>query len=234
MRKLLQITTAAIAMGLLAGASVALASSLFKQTANVTLTAKKASASTGFKASLVSSDPGAPNEQPQALKTLTVTFPKGTKFNFKSSAVKQCTASPVELVATKGAACPAKSKIGTGMANTNGAPVYPKIPESATVYVGKGKLLFVLVPTTAVGEVLPLEGAVSANKLTTPVPALAKGGLTFVITELTLNVKAVGSGKQAFVTAGQCTSGKFTVKSSFVYYTGSPVSLSSSSKCNKK
>ncbi len=233
MSKLLQGTAAALAVGALAGAGIALASPLFKQTANIKLTAKKAGASSGFEASLASSDTGAPNEKPQALKALTVTFPKGTRFDFKSGAIAQCTASPVELVATKGAACPAKSRIGTGTANTNGAPVYPKIPESATVYVGKGKLLFVLVPTTAVGEVLPLEGTVSANKLTTRVPELAKAGLTFVITQLTLNVKAAGSGKQAFVTAGRCTKGKFTVKSSFVYYAGSPVSLTSSSKCKK-
>lgn len=231
MSKLLKITGIAIAVGLLAGASIAWASSQFKQTSNIKLTATKAGATSGFKASLASSDPGAPNEQPQALKKLTVTFPKNTKFNFKSTAVKQCAASATELVATKGAACPGKSKIGTGSANANGAPVYPKIPEGATVYVGKGKLLFVLLPTTAVGAPIVLEGSVSANRLTTPVPALESGGLKIVITELTLNVKSAGSGKQAFVTAGKCEKSKFTVKSSFVYYTGSPVSLTSSSKC---
>ncbi len=233
MRKLLQVSGAAIAIAAILGAGIALASSQFKQSAKITLTATKAGASTGFGAALVSSDPGAPNGQPQALKTLTVTFPKNTKFNFKSTAVKQCAASPLELIATKGAACPAKSKIGTGTANANGAPVYPKIPENATVYVGKGKLLFLLVPAGPVGSTIPLEGSVSANKLTTPVPVLGSGGLTIVITELNLKVKAVGSGKQAFVTAGQCNGSKFTVKSSFAYYTGSPVSLTSSSKCTK-
>lgn len=231
MKKLMQITGAMVAIAALAGAGVAWASSQFKQSSNIALTATKAGAPTGFKVSIASSDPGAPNGQPQALKVLTVTFPKNTRFNFKSTAVKQCTASPTELVATKGAACPAKSKIGSGTAVANGAPVYPTIPENATVYVGKGKLLFMLVPTGPVGTPLPLEGAVSGNKLTTPVPALSSGGLNIVITEFKVTVKTVGSGKQAFVTAGQCTKGKFTVKSSFTYYTGSPVSKSSSSKC---
>lgn len=231
MKKRLQISGAAIAVGALASMGVALASPLFKQTAKITLTATRAGASTGFKVSLASSDPGAPYEKPQALKTLTVTFPKGTKFNFKSTAIKQCTASAVELVGTKGAACPAKSRIGKGTALADGAPVYPKIPESATVYAGKGKLLFLLVPTTAVGSTIPLEGGVSANRVTVPVPELVSAGLTIVITELTVSVKAVGSGRQAFATAGKCMKGKFTVKSSFVYYSGSPVSLTSSSKC---
>lgn len=233
MSRLWRISGMALAVVALASGGVALASSQFKQTSKITLTATKAGASTGFKVSIASSDPGAPNGQPQALKTLTVTFPTNTKFNFKSSAIKQCTASAIELVGTKGAACPAKSKIGTGTAMANGAPVYPKIPEIATAYAGKGKLLFVLVPATAVGSTLVLEGAVSANKLTTPVPALSSGGLTIVITELTLTVKTLGSGKQAFVAAGQCSKGKFNVKSNFVYYTGSPVSLTSSSKCAK-
>lgn len=237
MRKLLRrghalrIVGAVVAVSALVGAGVALASSQFKQTAKITLTATKAGTSTGFKAHIASEDPGGPNGQPQALKTLTVTFPKNTKFNFLSKAIKQCKATPAELVGTKGAVCPSKSRIGTGTAITNGAPIYPKIPENATVYVGKGKLLFLLVPTTAVGETLPLEGRVSANKLTTTVPSLVKSGLTFVITELSLSVKTLGSGKQAFVTAGQCKKQKFTVKSDFAYYTGSPVSRSSSSKC---
>lgn len=231
MTKLLKITAIAGALSLLASGSVALATSMFKQSANIALTASKAGVSTGFKARLASSDAGATYEKPQALKTLTVTFPQGTKFNFKSSAVKQCKASATELVATKGSACPAKSRIGSGSANANGSPVYPKIPESAIVFVGKGKLVFLLLPSTAVGTPLVLEGKVSANKLTTPVPALESGGLSIVITELALKVKTAGSGKQAFVTAGKCTKHRFTVRSSFTYYTGSPVSLSSSSKC---
>lgn len=233
MRKLLQLTGVAIAIGGLVIASVAFASPLFKQTADIKLTASKAGASSGFKASIASSDTGAPLGKPQALKTLTVTFPKGTRFNFKSTAIKQCTASLLELVGTKGAACPAKSRIGTGTAMANGAPVFPRIPEAATAYAGKGKLIFLIAPSAGVGKTLVLEGTVSANKLTTPVPVLSESGLTIVITELNLSVKKVGSGKQAFVTAGQCGKGKFTVSSRFVYYTGSPVSLSSSSHCGK-
>ena len=73
----------------------------------------------------------------------------------------------------------------------------------------------------------------TGNKVSTEVPVLSKSGLNFVITELSLTVKALGSGKKAFVTAGKCTAGKFTVKSSFLYQNGEKLSKSSSSKCRK-
>jgi len=59
------------------------------------------------------------------------------------------------------------------------------------------------------------------------------GGLNVVITSLTLNVKTIGHGKKAFITAGKCKAGKFTVKSSFVYQTGATLTVPSSSKCSK-
>ena len=143
----LHITVAMIvAVAMLASAAVALASSQFQQTASITLTGAKAGASTGFKAALASTDPGEPGNKPQALKTLTITFPSGTKFNFKSKAIKPCTASAIEITGTSGAACPSKSKIGSGAAEANGAPLFPQLPESVTAYATRTGIVFVLVP----------------------------------------------------------------------------------------
>ncbi|HYM46210.1 MAG TPA: hypothetical protein VES65_08645 [Solirubrobacteraceae bacterium] len=226
----LRMTAMFLAMGMLAIGGLAYASTQFTQEAKITLTATKAGKSTGFKASLKSADPGA--VQPQGLKTLTVTFPTNTKFNFKSTAIKQCKASSTEIKATLGSACPAKSKLGVGTATANGAPVLPVIPENVTAYAGKNEIVFFLSPSGPVGQLLVLRGKVSANKLTVAVPVIKEAGLNIVITSLKLTIKAVGSGKQAFVTAGKCTSKKFVVKSSFVYQTGAKLSRSSSSKCS--
>ncbi len=220
-------------VALLAATAVAVASSQFTQSSKITLTATKAGASTGFKAALKSSDPGEPGGKPQALKTLTITFPSATKFNFKSSAIKPCGASDIEIKGTGGAACPAKSRIGGGNAEANGAPVFPLIPESAVAYAGKGELIFLLAPKGPAGSVLVLHGKVSANKVTVAVPALAAGPVTIVITGLELSVNKIGSGKSAFVTAGECKGGKFNVKSSFLYQTGASKTLSSSSRCSR-
>lgn len=223
---------AATALALTLGAvGVAVASSQFKQSAKITLTAKKSGDSTGFKASIESSDPGAPNGQPQGLKTLTVIFPKNTRFNFKSSAIKQCHATDTELRATGGAACPKKSLIGTGTAMANGAPVLPQIPEKASAYAGAKEIRFLLAPTGAAGQTLVLHGKVKGNTLTASVPVLKSGPLNIVLTALSLKVKAAGHDKSAFVTAGKCKSKKFVVTSKFVYQTGAKLTLKSSSKC---
>lgn len=227
----LKFTAALLATGMLSIAGIAYASAQFTQTANVTLTATKAGKPTGLKAALLSSDPGA--VQPQGLKTLTIALPTGTKFNFKSSAIKQCKASDVEIKATLGSACPAKSRIGTGTATANGAPVIPVIPENAKAYAGKNQIIFLLTPAASSGQILVLHGKVTANRVTTEVPVLNAGGLNVVITSLNLTVKTIGAGKNAFITAGKCTGGKFTVKSSFVYQTGATLTIASSSKCSK-
>jgi len=229
--KIAALITTALAM--LALAAVALASSQFKQTAKVTLTATKAGKSTGFKAALQSSDPGEPGGKPQALKTLTIVLPSATKFNFKSKALKLCTASDTEIKGTGGAVCPSKSRIGSGSAAANGFPAIPLIPENASAYAGSGDIIFLLAPKGPAGSVLVLHGVVSGNKVTTTLPVISAGGVTIVITELNLTVNAVGSGKTAFITAGKCSGGKFTVKSSFLYQTGASLALSSSSKCSK-
>lgn len=218
---------------LLLSTGIALASSQFKQTSNIRLTATKAGAATGFKAALKSSDPGEPGGKPQALKTLKITFPVGTKFNFKSKAIKPCTATDIEIKGTKGTACPAKSRIGGGSAEANGAPVFPMLPESATAYASKSDLILLLTPKAAAGSVLVLHGKIAANKVTVAVPLLQEGPLTIVITALELSVNKLGSGKSAFMAAGKCSGGKFTVGSSFLYYTGATLKLSSSSKCSK-
>jgi hypothetical protein len=228
-----QITAALMAVGVLAIGSIAFASAQFTQSANITLTATKAGKSTGFKANLQSSDPGAPNGQPQGLKTLTITFPSKTKFNFKSNAIAQCKAGETEIKATGGAACPPKSRIGSGSATANAAPAIPSIPENATAYAGKNEIIFLLAPKGPAGSVLVLFGKVSSNKVTTELPVVKLGPVNVVITALKLTVNKIGSGKQAFVTAGKCSSGKFKVKSEFLYQTGAKLTLSSSSKCKK-
>lgn len=230
MRKVWLTIAAALALAL-GAVGVAIASSQFKQTSNITLTATKPGKPTGFNASIESSDPGAPNGQPQALKTLKVTFPKNTKFNFKSSAIKQCTATDTELRATGGAVCPKTSKIGSGTAVANGAPVLPTIPEKAVAYVGSKEIRFLLTPSGPVGQTLVLHGKISGNVMTTNVPEIASGGVKIVITALSLKINTVGSGKNAFVTSGVCSNKKFVVNSGFAYYTGAKLTIKSSSKC---
>jgi hypothetical protein len=232
----LKLTAAALAAAMLATigmAALAIASAQFKQTAKVTLTAKKEGASTGFTASLQSTDPGAPLEKPQGLTTLTIAFPTKTTFNFKSKALTQCKANDTEIKATGGSVCSSKSKLGEGSATANGAPAAPVIPENVTAFAGSNQIILLLAPKTlgGPGATLVLRGKISANKMTTKVPPISFGGVTIVITGLQLKIKSVGSGKTTWAKAGKCTSKKFVVKSTFLYETGEKLTVSSSSSC---
>lgn len=227
----LKITVLGLVSAMVATSGLALASSQFKQTAVVTLTATKPGASSGIRAAISSSDPGAPLAQPQGLKTLTLTFPAKTRFNFKSKALKRCLASDTEIKATSGSACPSKSRLGSGSALANGAPVLPQIPESVTAFAANNEVLLLLAPTAPGGTTLVLHGKVSGNRMTTEVPVLKQGPVNIVLTELKLAVKAIGKGPTAFIRAGKCVKKRFVVTSSFLYQTGEKLTLTSSSKC---
>jgi hypothetical protein len=227
-----RVTATLLAISLLCTAGVAYASSQFVQKSNITLTATKAKKPTGFKVNISSEDPGA--LQPLALKTLTITLPNSTKFNFNSKAIKKCRASDVEIKATGGHACPSKSLIGTGTAVANGKPGVPTpIPENAVAYAGSGQIVVLISPAGPIGQVLVLHAKVSANKVAVSVPALSFGPQPIVLTSLVLSVKTIGGGSNAFITAGNCTNGKFAVKAKFDYQVGASVNASSSSKCSK-
>lgn len=227
----LKITAIGLAIAMLATTGIALASSQFKQTANVTLTATKPNASSGVKAVVFSSDPGAPFAQPQGLKVLTVTFPAKTTFDFKSKALTRCKASEAEIKATTSAACPAKSRLGSGSANANGAPVLPSIPEGVSAFAGSNEVILFLSPKAPGGVALVLHAKVSGNRLTVEVPELKQGPVNIVLTELRLTIKAIGKGKATFIKAGKCVKKRFVVRSSFLYQTGEKLTLTSSSKC---
>lgn len=231
--KLMAIGLAAAMLVTTAVAGFALASAQFKQSAKVTLTTKKAGASTGFKASLSAVDPGAPLEKPQALKTLKITFPPKTSFNFKSKALTLCKANDVEIKATGGSVCPSKSKLGEGSSTANGAPALPKVNESVVAFAASNQIILLLAPKVVggPGATLVLHGKISGNTMTTEVPPITVGGLTIVITGLQLNVKSVGSGKTTWAKAGKCVKGKFTVASAFTYATGQKLTIKSTSGC---
>ncbi len=221
---------AAIAGLALALAGVALATTQFSQTSNITLTGHKAGASTGIKADVESKDPGAPGAKPKAAKSLVVTFPKGTKFNFGK--VHPCTLSDKVLTTPGGATCPASSKIGTGSAVANASPLpFGSVSAKVTSYVHSSTDVILWV-TSKIAAPIVIHEKVSGSKLTIPVPTQKVGTVSIVLTKLTLNVPANGSGSSSLITAGKCTAGKFVVKSHFVYVDGSTFDTTSASKCS--
>jgi hypothetical protein len=222
----------------LALAGVALATGAFTQVSSITLTGHHPGATTGIKASVYSSDLQAPGGKPKAAKTLVVTFPTGTRFNFGS--IKPCNLSDSQLEKANAKGCPAASQIGTGSAIANTAPsLLGNVTAQVTSYVHNSKDVILWVHHArahgVAGDVntpLVIHEKVSGSKLTIPVPTQKVGPITVVLTKLTLSVPQHGSGSHALITAGKCTDGQFVVKSHFNYVDGSTFDATSSSKCS--
>ncbi len=220
-----------IAILVLATAGAALAA--FTQVSQVTLTAHKAGQSTGITSSIHSSDPTAPGAKPKSATRLLLTFPTGTTFNLATSLIKPCTYTDRQLATAFGPSCAANSKIGSGSAIANAAPLASKVNASVAAFVrSAGEMVLVVKPALPGAPTIVIDATVSGSKLTIPIPNIKLAGISVVLVALKLNVPALGSGRQALITAGRCSSHAFVVTSHFVYTDGSTLMLSSSSACS--
>jgi hypothetical protein len=221
---------AAVAGLALALAGVAFAA--FYQNGSITLTAFKEGVSTGIKANLYSGDRS--GKAPWVTKTVTVTFPKGTKFNLGQ--FKACTLSDSQI--EHGSSCPSASKVGTGSATAT-TDINGKAAGSFTgtvsAYVrGVGKMIEVV--KTKLGSttsIVVINTTTKGNVLAISVPPLKFGAYPIVLTSLTLNVKPkLGTGHVPLIKAGECVKNQWVVKTHFVYTNGKTKDLKSSSFCS--
>ena len=228
MRKL--VTTAGVAVAALALAGAALA---FTQVANITLTAKKAGASTGIKADVHATF--ATGETPKAAKLIVVTFPANTTFHLNR--VKACTLSNSQL--EKGKSCPGTSKVGSGTATAVPVPLPFTVNAKVQAYAAGASTMVMIVKGSAtvgaqkIAQTIVIRETVKGSKLTIPVPTPTIGGVAKVtLTGLKLVVPTRGTAKTALINAGKCTAGQFVVKTHFRYDDGSQKDLTSSSPCS--
>ena len=96
----------------LALAGIAVATEQFTQTYKLTYTSQTVKASTGIKLALTTTDPGAPNQTPSAAKKVVMDFHPGTVFD--TEVPTRCNKTDQQVQDSAGAACPSKSKVGTG------------------------------------------------------------------------------------------------------------------------
>ena len=219
----------------LALAAVALASDQFSYTFSTTFTQKHPGKSTGFKTDIETSDPGAPNGIPKATNTIVVTFPSGTKFNWR--ALPTCAATSTNTAPITSGACN-KAKVGTGSSVVQAAGL-GTIPGTITAYNAKNAIVF-YVNSTLNGTPVPtvLKGTLRGTKLTTNVAAQVPSvaGLKLVITTFKLNIKPYKKGKKIYATTPKkCTGGKWQVKAHVTFDDGTAGDFTGpASKCSKK
>lgn len=222
----------------LSSVGIATASDQFQQTYTSKYSSKKPGTSTGINSVLTGTDPGAPNAKPDPATKVVIAFQSGTKFNNK--AVPQCNLSKDQVEADPEGACPSNTKVGTGSASANAAPVLQTaVGERVTAFNKKGGIWFALSPTGSIGQKLALEGKLSGSKLTTTVPVLpiipgapVTPDNTVSLTEFILNIPKKGSGKKAFITSPtKCKGGKWTNKATFTYTSQPGVTVTSTTPC---
>lgn len=219
---LLALTLAGVALG------------AFTQTASVTLTAHRSGRSTGVRVDVAASDPTALGAKPRSVRRLVITFPAATRFNLATSLVKACRLTDKQLETSFGPVCPRASQIGSGTAVINASPL-TAAPVKVGVRAydhGAGQLILVVAPALIGASVEVIHVFVSRARLTVVVPRLIYGKLVpSVLASLKLYVPALGAGRDALITAGRCTAGRFTVGERFAYTNHPPVKLESTSAC---
>jgi hypothetical protein len=92
--------------------SVALATAQFKSTFALSYLSVRPGASTGLTTLMTWSDPGAAGGAPKVIKQITLRFQPGTVLD--TSALPACHASDHSITTTRGSACPADTKLGSG------------------------------------------------------------------------------------------------------------------------
>lgn len=147
---------------------------------------------------------------PDRAKKVTLTFPSGTKIN--SGALAKC---------TNASACSPKSKVGSGKATAIVGTAH--LPLAAIAYNRSGGMVLVIGNPLDPAKPFVLQPRfVGSNpiKLILDLPAIKAGQFTAVISELSVVVNKIGTGKKAYVkTPSSCPKGgawKFTGKFEFV------------------
>ena len=102
-----------------------------RQSGSLTFTSTRPGDATGTKLDFTFTNPENPDQKPHTVTRIVVHYPPGTRFD--SGALPQCHASDAELQSEGASACPASSKVGSGLAVSDtgsSGPAPPRYTES--------------------------------------------------------------------------------------------------------
>ena len=226
-----RLLTAALAIAILVPTGVALGA--FTQTAHTRLTAHHSGQSSGLSVVMVATDPTAPGAKPRAVRSITLGFPRGTRFDLLRPGLRACRLSDHQLTTPFGPTCPRASRIGAVTAVANANPIAATVKEPGSLYVtGPKTLMIVLRPALPGAPVEIIRGSVSGATLVLHVPRVVWGKLVGVaLVSLKLTVPAQGAGSTALITSGACRSGRFVIHERLVYGDRTSIALASGSAC---
>jgi hypothetical protein len=207
-------------------AVVALASPQFSSTFDLAYTSRVPGAASGQVPLMTWSDPGAPNAVPKIIKRIQLTFHKGTKFD--TSALARCHAKDDKILATGGAVCPKKSRLGGGHTTgsfANGTDFQTDV----SLFNARGEIIVVV--TLNGTPVTEFRDEVGARKITIE-PKLPSG---VALKRLNLHIGRHTTGRRTYMrNPPSCPrSGKWTTIAKFTYVDGSRETKRDSSPCKR-
>jgi hypothetical protein len=232
----------------LAIAAVAVASPQLVQVADVDLTNKKTGKSTGIKAVLSHTDPGAePEGNIPASRQIKLKLPNGTRTN--NNAAPQCNLSTTEVANNE---CPANTIIGRGTAKVNvwlGPPtaVIQNVNAEVTAYNRRNAIAFRVV-SEATGSLpsvtVPIIASLTKRGLlTVNIPELHPAGpsskviLTYFQVNIAKKSKTIGRGdrrrKINLLTSPRTCKGTWKTVSDFTYDDGDTRHVESTQPCRR-
>lgn len=199
-------------------------------------TTTKANSSTGFESEIDSTGTADSTGKPRAARKVTITFPRGTKFDTRVLPV--CTR---EKLSEEGSAgCPRKSKVGSGSdEGVTGLSSIDPVAMTIEAFNARNAILFYVRGSGAVPVKLVLEGKLRGNRLAVNVPKLpqftpfGEAILTKFAVEIDRASKGRGSRKRHYATTpSSCPKGSWTTTALFQYDDGR-TTLRDTTACRK-
>ncbi len=195
-----------------------------RQTASLRYSTTEPGSPTGSALHVDFRDPSDPAGKPRAIQTITIDFHPGTTFD--TSAVEQCKASDAQLMAQGAAACPAASRLQTGLLITDsGSPgVIPRFSDNHLTNFNNQDELVGLAETTSPPTRMVSRSPVGRSTVTIGFPAIPGGPPDFLLGYKSLTTTgppAESAGRTYARTPPACpASGHWTNSFTFVYRDG--------------
>ena len=197
-------------------------------------TTRRTNASAGTRTRVFYRNPSDPNAKPPAVRSVVTTFPAGTRFD--TSAAPVCNASDPQLVAEGAGACPAGSRIGSGLLEFLtgfGPPIDPLVFDVVIFNNAQGPIL--LATLRGGGLRVPARFRLQGRTLRSEVPPLPGGppdGQT-ALRRAELNISARSRGGRNLVTTPRTCprNRRLPFRTSFTYGDGLTQLVRSSSPC---
>jgi hypothetical protein len=207
-----------------------------RQTASVDLTTTRPGASTGSTIRLHIRNPGDAGAKPYSVKTIVFTSAPGTVIDTR--ALPQCKASDAELMAAGGAACPADTRVNTGLVRSDtgssfGVPRY--VNSDIQNFNNQGELVGVS-DTREFPYRNVTHSKISGTSVTFDVPDAPGQGPPdnfSAVTDLTILTPALARGGRAYLrTPPACpASGFWRGSVDFIYHDGVRQSVETRAPC---